>query len=64
MRDLIDPLADNIFDSVKTVVGETGVVDTVPKTDADWEKIRVGAVAMAETPYSLKVRRPFARLET
>ena len=60
MRDLIDPLADNIFDSVKTVVGESGVVDTVPKTDADWDQMRVGAVAMAETPYLLKVRRPFA----
>ncbi len=61
MRDLIDPLADNIFDAVKTVVSDKGVVDTVPTTDADWDKIRIGAVAMAEAAYLLKIPRPFAQ---
>jgi hypothetical protein len=60
MRDLIDPLADNIFDAVSTVVTEKGTVETAPKTEEDWNKVRVGAVTMAEAAYLLKVRRPFA----
>jgi len=60
MRDLIDPLADNIFDAVSTVITERGTIETAPKTEEDWNKIRVGAVAMAEGAYLLKVRRPFA----
>ena len=60
MRDMLDPLADNIFDSVSTVVTNQGEVTTVPKTDADWEKIRIGGVTMAEGAYLLKIRRPFA----
>ena len=35
-------------------------METAPKTDADWEKIRIGAVTMAEGAYLLKIRRPFA----
>lgn len=60
MRDLIDPLADNIFDAVGTVTSSKGTVDRVPKTDADWDKIRIGAVSMAEGAYLLKIPRPFA----
>jgi len=60
MRDLIDPLADNIFNAVSTVSTEQGTIETAPKTEEDWDRIRVGAVAMAETAYLLKVRRPFA----
>jgi hypothetical protein len=60
MRDMLDPAADNIFESVKTVYSKTGVVETVPKTDKDWEKIRIGAVTIAEGVYLLKIPRPFA----
>jgi hypothetical protein len=60
MRYMIDPLADNIFDSVRTVVSDKGVVETVPKTDEDWEKIRIGAVTLVEGIYLLKIPRPFA----
>ena len=60
MRDLIDPLADNIFNSVSTVSTERGMIETAPATEEDWDKIRVGAVTMAEAAYLLKVRRPFA----
>ncbi len=60
MRDLLDPLSDNIFNAVGTVSTATGVVEVTPKTDEDWERIRIGAVAMAEGSYLLKVRRPFA----
>jgi hypothetical protein len=60
MRDMIDPLADNIFDSVGTVTTAKGVVETAPKTDEDWEKIQIGAVALAEGASLLKIPRPFA----
>ena len=59
MRDMIDPLADNIFDAVRTDETAKGVVETKPTTDADWEKIRIGATTMAEGIYLLKVPRPF-----
>jgi hypothetical protein len=60
MRDLLDPIADNIFDSVKTTTTAKGIEETMPKTDEDWEKIRIGATGIAEGVYLLKVRRPFA----
>ena len=60
MRDMLDPLADNIFNAVGTVVTEKGTVETEPKTDEDWDKIRIGAVTLAEGAYLLKIRRPFA----
>jgi len=60
MRDMLDPLADNIFNAVGTVVTEKGTVETEPKTDEDWDKIRIGAVTLAEGAYLLKIPRPFA----
>ena len=60
MRDMLDPIADNIFDAVSTVVTKEGQINKVPKTDEDWEKIRIGGVTMAEGAYLLKIRRPFA----
>jgi hypothetical protein len=60
MRDMIDPASDYVFDAVKTVVTKNGVVETEPKTDADWDKIRIGAVTLAEGVYLLKIPRPFA----
>jgi hypothetical protein len=60
MRDMIDPLADNIFDAVSIKATKKGTVETVPRTDKDWEKIRIGAVTLAEGIYLLKIPRPFA----
>jgi hypothetical protein len=59
MRDMLDPVADNIFNAVSSVQTTTGIVDTVPKTDEDWDKVRIGAVSLAEGAYLLKVPRPF-----
>ena len=59
MKYMIDPVADNIFNAVGTTVSKHGVVDITPKTDEDWDKIRVGAISLAEGAYLLKVRRPF-----
>jgi hypothetical protein len=59
MRDMLDPAADYIFDSVKVVSSQSGTTETVPKTDKDWDKIRIGAVTIAEGAYLLKIPRPF-----
>jgi len=58
MRDVIDPLADNVFDAVSTVGNAKGVVEKVPTTDEDWDKIRIGGVSLAEGAYLLKIQRP------
>jgi hypothetical protein len=60
MRDMLDPASDFIFDSVGTEVTKQGTIERLPKTDADWEKIRFGAVTLAEGVYLLKIPRPFA----
>jgi hypothetical protein len=60
MKYMIDPVADNIFDAVGTVVTKDGVVEREPKTDEDWEKIQIGAISLAEGAYLLKIPRPFA----
>ena len=60
MRDMLDPAADYIFDAVKVVYTTSGTVETSPKTEQDWEKIRIGAVTLAEGVYLLKIPRPFA----
>ena len=60
MRDMLDPVADNIFDSVSVVITHEGTVEKTPKTEADWEKIRIGGVTLAEGVYLLKIPRPFA----
>jgi hypothetical protein len=60
MKYLIDPAADNIFNAVSSTATAHGTVDVEPRTDQDWEKIRVGAVSMAEGASLLKIRRPFA----
>jgi hypothetical protein len=59
MKYMIDPVADNIFDAVGTRVTKQGTVDIEPKTEEDWDKIRVGAISLAEGASLLKVRRPF-----
>jgi hypothetical protein len=60
MRDMLDPASDSIFDAVKFVSTKQGTVERVPKTDEDWDRIRIGAVTLAEGVYLLKIPRPFA----
>ena len=59
MRYTIDPLADNIFDAVTWDISKKGTIATQPRNDEDWEKVRVGAITLAEGVYLLKVPRPF-----
>ncbi len=60
MESEIDPLSDNIFEAVGTSVTLQGRVETAPKTDDDWAKVRIGAVVLAESANLLKIPRPFA----
>jgi hypothetical protein len=60
MRFMIDPASDYVFDSVRIVNARGKTVETEPKTDEDWEKVRIGAVMLAEGAYLLKIPRPFA----
>ena len=60
MRDMLDPASDYIFDSVGTTLTPQGTTEKAPKTDEDWDRIRIGAVSMAEGAYLLKIPRPFA----
>jgi len=59
MKYMIDPVADHIFNAVGTHVTKDGMVDVEPKTDEDWDRIRIGAVSLAEAADLLKIRRPF-----
>src|SRR3954451_10391724 len=60
MRYTIDPISDNIFDAVTYESTKNGVKEVFPKTDEDWEKVKIGAVTLAEAIYLLKLPRPFA----
>lgn len=44
----VDAAADALWDSVGTESTAKGPVDKVPKTDADWAKLRMQAVMLAE----------------
>ena len=59
MKYMIDPVADNIFNAVGSTVTSHGIVDVAPKTEEDWDKIRIGAVSLAEGASLLRIRRPF-----
>ena len=60
MRDMIDPVSDNIFDAVGTEITGKGMLDKAPNSDADWDRVRAGAVSLAEGIELLKIPRPFA----
>jgi len=60
MRFTIDPAGDYVFDAVTWDISKKGTVETKPRNDEDWEKVKIGAVTLAEAIYLLKVPRPFA----
>jgi hypothetical protein len=60
MADMIDPASDYVFDSIGTIITKEKAIEIQPRTDADWARLRAGAVMMAEGVYLLKVPRPFA----
>ena len=45
---VIDPAADGVWDSVKTIVTNKGTQEIAPKTDDDWKKVESSAATVAE----------------
>ena len=60
MRFTIDPAGDYVFDAVTWDISKKGTVETKPRNEEDWEKVKIGAVTLAEAIYLLKVPRLFA----
>ncbi|WP_162785432.1 cytochrome c [Polynucleobacter necessarius] len=49
MEWVIDPNADVLWDSVKTISNAQGTIEIYPKTDAQWESVRNSAAVLAES---------------
>ena len=49
MQSVVDPNADVIWESVKTIITAQGTEDIRPRTEAEWTAIRNSAVALAES---------------
>ena len=45
---VIDPAADGVWDSVKTIMTKKGTEEIQPKTDAQWMAVRSSAATVAE----------------
>jgi len=45
---VIDPAADLVWDSVKTVMTKKGTEEISPKNDEQWNTVRTGAATLAE----------------
>src|SRR5215471_13672832 len=60
MRDMLDPASDNSIVAIKVPYTETATIETKPTTEQDRDRIRIGAVTLAEGVYLLKIPRPFA----
>ena len=48
MLNVIDPAADTLWESVGTVIDETGTHEKFPETQDDWDGVRAGAIQLAE----------------
>jgi hypothetical protein len=55
MEGIVDPSADVVWDSVKTVVSSNGVNNAAPQTPEDWANVRLGALRLAEATNLLMV---------
>jgi len=69
MQSVIDPNADVVWLAVTTVQSSKGTVDTRPRNDEEWTKVRHGAIALTEASNLLMVpgrhvARPGEKSET
>ena len=69
MLSVIDPSADVVWLSVTAVVDEKGLLETSPKSDEEWVKVRHGAVTLMEAANLLlvpgrRVAKPGEKSET
>ena len=49
MEWVIDPAADAVWDSVKTIITEQGTRETAPQTQEQWDAVRNGAAMLIES---------------
>ena len=56
MAAVVMPSADALWKSVATISNETGVHVRQPKTDADWEALRLQALVLAESANLLMIK--------
>jgi hypothetical protein len=49
MEWVIDPAADAVWDSVKTIITEQGTREIAPQTQEQWDAVRNGAALLAES---------------
>jgi hypothetical protein len=69
MQSVVDPNADVVWLAVTTVQSAKGTVETRPKNDEEWTKVRHGAIALTEASNLLMVpgrhvARPGEKSET
>lgn len=69
MQAVVDTSADVVWLSVTATSTDKGLIETRPKTDEEWEKVRRGALTLAEATNLLKipgrhVARPGEKSET
>jgi hypothetical protein len=55
MDSLVDPSADEIWESVATVVDASGVHDKYPRTDDEWKAVRRDAIRLLEATNLLQM---------
>src|SRR5215510_1611300 len=55
MDSLVDPSADEIWESVATVVDASGVHDKYPRTDEEWKTVRRDAIRLLEATNLLQM---------
>jgi hypothetical protein len=64
MQELVDPIGDEIFESVSVVITAEGSKDTQPRTDKEWFELRNKAIQLAEAGNLLKIPRPVAPMKS
>lgn len=58
MEDIIDPVADWVFDAAVVDVSAAGISETMPRTDDDWRHVERGLLILAESSNLLQMQRP------
>lgn len=56
MLSIIDPAADDLWNSVSTISTMDGVVENRPRTDEDWENLRHRAITLIEATNLLAMK--------
>jgi hypothetical protein len=60
MEGIIDPIADEVFESVAFEVTQAGTTEKKPQNDEDWARIDGAAITLAEASNLLKMERRMA----